>query len=181
MTVVSFNNPVVTFNQALSEFLRDYFDGATHQISDFDLEFPIAEIRIDGRVITGEITTSIIAVTGLGSIDFRKYKCNNPNVDNLPGYELWATVLRNVSVVVPIHGGEDTKNNRQAHFIWGLLYALLTSKTNELSAKNIFKCELPPVPEDILDQDQTDIAHASGLLTCEIHLQFASYNLSEVP
>lgn len=178
MIEVSFENPVVTFNQALHEILSEYFDGAIHRISDYDLQFPQAEIRIDARPISDGISTSIISITGVGSFDFRKHKCHNPNDASMHGYELWATVLRNVSVAVPIHGGLEEKNNKQVHLIWGLLHCIFASKVADFSDRKIYKCAFPPLPEDVVEEPS--IAHAAGLLTCEVHLPFACYNLSEI-
>lgn len=181
MTVVSFSDPTTTLNKALSEILKDYFDGGTHEISDEDLVFPDADIYIELKPLNKNMPKPVITIIGLGSFDLRKQKCKNPNNPAMHGYELWATVLRSVTASLAVHGGIPTANTAELHRIWGLLHAIFSARTSELAAKNIFKCELPPIPEDSVPEDEFGIVQVSAIMSLELHLPYAAYNQSEVP
>lgn len=156
--------------------LSGYFDGDDHDINDIEIEFPVAKIVYDVRALAKPVGLTI-AIIGNGIQDQKEFKNTNPQSSlqyKNHGFELRATVIRQVVIAVPEIGGVNDSSRLQVDQAWGLLYAVFIGGVAELSSKGIFKPELDAVPADITKQEHLLEAH--GTFQCEVRAQYARYN-----
>jgi hypothetical protein len=170
MTVMSFPNVVVSFKKAMYEYLKGYFDGAKHYIDGTEYNFPDCNIEFEiDRILNPAKLT--IALIGNGTFTQRELKCENQRLPGKPAYELRADVRREVIIATPV---TTSGNKRQTvDNCWGLLYGVFTQRPL-LAERGIYLPVLTPINTDLTSR--SDMAEASGTLTCEVRVSYGRFN-----